>query len=58
MDRKQKQQLIEELDFWSQKSEQKNLTAEEEREINLNIWEIQQILEIEEKKERRRNGKK
>ena len=57
MDRQQKQQLIEELDFWSQKSEQKNLTAEEEREINLNIWEIEQILEIEEKKERR-NGKK
>lgn len=57
MDRQQKQKLIEELDFWSQKSEQKNLTAEEEREINLNIWEIQQILEIEEKKERR-NGKK
>lgn len=57
MDRQQKQQLIEELDFWSQKSEQKNLTAEEERESNLNIWEIQQILEIEEKKERR-NGKK
>lgn len=57
MDRKQKQSLIEELDMWSQKSEQKNLTAEEEREINLNIWEIQQILEIEEKKERR-NGKK
>lgn len=57
MDRQQKQSLIEELDFWSQKSEQKNLTAEEERESNLNIWEIQQILEIEEKKERR-NGKK
>lgn len=57
MDRQQKQSLIEELDMWSQKSEQKNLTAEEEREINLNIWEIQQILEIEEKKERR-NGKK
>lgn len=57
MDRQQKQQLIEELDMWSQKSQQKNLQAEEEREINLNIWEIQQILEIEEKKERR-NGKK
>lgn len=57
MERQQKQSLIEELDMWSQKSEQKNLTAEEEREINLNIWEIQQILEIEEKKERR-NGKK
>ena len=56
MERQQKQSLIEELDMWSQKSEQKNLTAEEEREINLNIWEFQQILEIEKKE--RRNGKK
>lgn len=49
MDKQSREQLISELNYWEQKSHQ-NLSAEEQREVDLNIWEINLILKIEDKK--------
>lgn len=47
-----RQQLISELNYWEQKSHE-NLTEDERKEVELNMWEINLILRIEDKKRQR-----
>jgi hypothetical protein len=50
-------EIVKELEEWSRKSEKENLTADEYRNVTLNIYELETMLEIEDRKRNKNCGK-